>query len=146
MFCLVLSGSIDDSAAALGSDAAAPYPNQHLWYCYHAESHEIFKGIRATLSRSVLEDDGKGRRKLLVGHRALTKFLWVSVTFDTGAHKYADALHMLGGGTPPPAQTEAKTWPDPLPHIWEAETCADPVARSRQVAACIPAWFSGVRS
>lgn len=48
------------------------------------ESHEIFRGIRATLSRTTLEDDGKGRRKLRIGHRALTKFLWISVTFDTG--------------------------------------------------------------
>jgi hypothetical protein len=35
------------------------------------------------LSREVLEEDGAGRRKLLVGHRALTRFLWLSVAFDT---------------------------------------------------------------
>jgi len=52
--------------------------------CVSAESHEIFRGIKATLSRTTLEDDGKGRRKLRIGHRALTKFLWISVTFDTG--------------------------------------------------------------
>lgn len=48
------------------------------------DSHQIFRGIKDTLGRRTLEDDGKGRRKLLIKHRALTKFLWISVTFDTG--------------------------------------------------------------
>jgi hypothetical protein len=33
---------------------------------------------------TIIEDDRKGYRKLRVGHRAVTKFLWLSVTFDTG--------------------------------------------------------------
>lgn len=31
--------------------------------------------------RRVLEEDGQGRRKLEVGHRAFTRFLFISVTF-----------------------------------------------------------------
>eukprot|EP00775_Hariotina_reticulata_P013383 gene13383-13510_t len=54
------------------------------------KSHEIFRGIKDTLSRTVLEDDGKGCRKLRVGHRAVTKFLWISVTFDTELFVWED--------------------------------------------------------
>ncbi|KAF8065845.1 OCT4 [Scenedesmus sp. PABB004] len=56
----------------------------------HPHSHEIFRGIRDTLSRTTLEDDGTGRRKLRVGHRAVTKFLWISVTFDTELFVWED--------------------------------------------------------
>jgi hypothetical protein len=52
------------------------------------ESHEIFRGIRATLSRDTLEDDGAGRRTLHVRHKAVTRFLCINVTFDTGEPQY----------------------------------------------------------
>lgn len=55
-------------------------------------SHEIFRGIKETLSRTTLEDDGKGRRKLRIGHRAVTKFLWISVTFDTELFVWEDDI------------------------------------------------------
>ncbi|KAF6254530.1 hypothetical protein COO60DRAFT_311664 [Scenedesmus sp. NREL 46B-D3] len=55
-----------------------------------ANSHQIFRGIKETLSRTTLEDDGKGARKLLIGHRAVTKFLWLSVTFDTELFVWED--------------------------------------------------------
>lgn len=38
----------------------------------------------------MLEDDRRGRRKLLVGNRAHTRFLFVSVTFDTLLHVWED--------------------------------------------------------
>lgn len=38
--------------------------------------------------RRVLEDDGKGRRKLEIGHRAVARFLFLSVSFET--HLYVD--------------------------------------------------------
>uniref|UniRef100_A0A383VA10 Coenzyme Q-binding protein COQ10 START domain-containing protein n=1 Tax=Tetradesmus obliquus TaxID=3088 RepID=A0A383VA10_TETOB len=53
-------------------------------------SHEIFRGIKDTLHRTTLEDDGKGTRKLRIGHRAVTKFLWLSVTFDTELFVWED--------------------------------------------------------
>jgi hypothetical protein len=56
------------------------------------DSHEIFRGIKETLGRKTLEDDGKGRRKLLIKHRALTKFLWISVTFDTELFVWEDDI------------------------------------------------------
>lgn len=46
-------------------------------------SHKIFRGIKSVLYRKVLADDGAGRRQLEVGHRATTKFLFISVSFDT---------------------------------------------------------------
>lgn len=49
----------------------------------YPDSHVIFRGIKATLERRTLEDDGKGRRKLLVCHQAMTRFLWLHVTFST---------------------------------------------------------------
>ena len=49
----------------------------------HPDSHAIFRGIKATLERRTLADDGRGRRTLLVSHRALTRFLWLQVTFST---------------------------------------------------------------
>jgi hypothetical protein len=52
--------------------------------CQHtADSHLIFRGIKATLERRTLEDSGKGRRKLFVHHQAATRFLWLQVTFST---------------------------------------------------------------
>ncbi|KXZ42655.1 hypothetical protein GPECTOR_127g533 [Gonium pectorale] len=41
----------------------------------------IFRSIKECTYRRVLEDDGKGRRKLEVGHRALARFLFINVTF-----------------------------------------------------------------
>ncbi|WIA37363.1 hypothetical protein OEZ86_014291 [Tetradesmus obliquus] len=38
----------------------------------------------------MFEDDGKGLRKLRIGHRAVTKFLWLSVTFDTELFVWED--------------------------------------------------------
>lgn len=49
----------------------------------HPDSHQVFRGIKATLERRTLEDDGRGRRKLLVCHQAVTRFLWLQVTFST---------------------------------------------------------------
>jgi hypothetical protein len=46
-------------------------------------SHAIFRGIRQTLERRKLSDDGRGRRTLLVSHQAVTRFLWLQVTFNT---------------------------------------------------------------
>lgn len=48
-----------------------------------AEAHSIFRGIKSTLERRTLEDDGRGHRKLLVCHQAVTRFLWLHVTFST---------------------------------------------------------------
>jgi hypothetical protein len=78
------------------SPRPASPPHTHVYIC-PPDSHEIFRGIRATLSRVTLEDDGAGRRKLRVGHRALTRFLWISVTFDTGAHATGRARHSHPG-------------------------------------------------
>ncbi|EFJ40166.1 hypothetical protein VOLCADRAFT_108304 [Volvox carteri f. nagariensis] len=50
----------------------------------------IFRSIKECTYRRVLEDDGKGRRKLEVGHRALTRFLFISVTFETHLHVWED--------------------------------------------------------
>ncbi|GBF88402.1 hypothetical protein Rsub_01114 [Raphidocelis subcapitata] len=49
----------------------------------HPDSHSIFRGIKATLERRTLEEDGRGWRKLLVSHQAVTRFLWLHVTFST---------------------------------------------------------------
>ncbi len=40
--------------------------------------------------RRVVEDDGKGRRKLEVGHRGFAKFLFVKITFDTHLYVWED--------------------------------------------------------
>lgn len=76
------------AAARVLHGAASTLSTINLAPC--ADSHEIFRGIKATLSRTTLEDDGAGRRKLLVVHRALTRFLWLSVTFDTQLYVWED--------------------------------------------------------
>jgi hypothetical protein len=43
----------------------------------------VFRTIKAVLHREVLEDDGKGRRKIFVRQRALARFLWLTIGFDT---------------------------------------------------------------
>lgn len=48
----------------------------------------IFRSIKECTYRRVLEDDGKGKRKLEIGHRAIARFLFLSVSFDT--HLYVD--------------------------------------------------------
>jgi hypothetical protein len=47
------------------------------------DAHSIFRGIKATLSRRTMEDNGRGQRKLLICHQAVTRFLWLQVTFST---------------------------------------------------------------
>ncbi|KAI8467121.1 MAG: hypothetical protein J3K34DRAFT_524027 [Monoraphidium minutum] len=49
----------------------------------HPDSHAIFRGIKATVERRTIEDDGRGRRTLFVHHQAATRFLWLQVTFST---------------------------------------------------------------
>lgn len=39
------------------------------------------------------EDDGKGKRKLRVAHRAIARFLWLSVTFDTELFVWEDDIN-----------------------------------------------------
>ena len=63
------------------------------WDYLPAAANKIFRGIRQVLSREIIEDDGKGKRKLLLGHRALTKFLWLSVTFDTHLYVWEDSVN-----------------------------------------------------
>lgn len=53
----------------------------------------IFRGIKAVTYRNVVEEDKRtGRKKLEVCHRAYTKFLFISVTFDTHLHVWEDPV------------------------------------------------------
>ncbi|GIL94998.1 hypothetical protein Vretimale_1111 [Volvox reticuliferus] len=52
----------------------------------------IFRSIKECTYRRVVEDDGKGRRKLEVGHRALARFLFISITFDTHLYVWEDDI------------------------------------------------------
>ncbi|GLC43298.1 hypothetical protein PLESTB_001343400 [Pleodorina starrii] len=53
-------------------------------------TNSIFRSIKECTYRRVLEDDGRGRRKLEVGHRAITRFLFISVSFETHLHVWED--------------------------------------------------------
>ncbi len=46
--------------------------------------------LQDVLYRRTIEDDGRGSRKLQVGHRACTRFLWLSVTFETELFVWED--------------------------------------------------------
>lgn len=52
----------------------------------------IFRSIKECTYRRIVEDDGKGRRKLEIGHRALAKFLFLSVSFETHLHVWEDSV------------------------------------------------------
>jgi hypothetical protein len=74
-----------------GRSAHAPPPRP-------PDSHAIFRGIKATLERRLLEDNGRGRRRLLVCHQAATRFLWLQVTFSTQLEVVEDDRAVRGGG------------------------------------------------
>ncbi len=48
---------------------------------YHARVLPTLLHMQECTYRRIVEDDGKGRRKLEIGHRALAKFLFLSVSF-----------------------------------------------------------------
>mmetsp|Transcript_37941 Transcript_37941/g.84526 ORF Transcript_37941/g.84526 Transcript_37941/m.84526 type:complete len:292 (+) Transcript_37941:39-914(+) len=50
----------------------------------------VFRNLKACVYRNILEDDGKGRRKLEVQHRAIARFLFISMTFETTLHVWED--------------------------------------------------------
>ncbi|GIL63457.1 hypothetical protein Vafri_17494 [Volvox africanus] len=52
----------------------------------------IFRSIKECTYRRVLEDDGKGRRKLEVGHLALARFLFINFTFETHLYVWEDDI------------------------------------------------------
>jgi hypothetical protein len=43
----------------------------------------VFRSVKAILYKEVLEEDGPRRRKLAVGQRAASRFLWLTIAFDT---------------------------------------------------------------
>ena len=63
-------------------------------YVNHQEpfAKGIFRSIKACLQRRIMQDDGRGRRQLEVRHRAITKFLFISITFDTTLLVWEDAV------------------------------------------------------
>ncbi|KAG2444777.1 hypothetical protein HXX76_001520 [Chlamydomonas incerta] len=50
----------------------------------------IFRSIKECTYRKEVENDGKGRRKLEIGHRALARFLFLSITFETHLYVWED--------------------------------------------------------
>ena len=49
---------------------------------------------QACTFRKLLEEDkGKGTRKIEVGHRAIARFLFINVTFETRLHVWEDDLN-----------------------------------------------------
>eukprot|EP00798_Chlamydomonas_sp_ICE-L_P003535 gene3535-13602_t len=50
-----------------------------------------FRALKKVLYHHVLEDDGKGCKKVAICHRACAKFLFFSMTFDTHLHVVQDA-------------------------------------------------------
>ncbi|PNW88525.1 hypothetical protein CHLRE_01g033150v5 [Chlamydomonas reinhardtii] len=50
----------------------------------------IFRSIKECTYRNEVENDGKGRRKLEIGHRALARFLFINITFETHLHVWED--------------------------------------------------------
>ncbi|KAG2448948.1 hypothetical protein HYH02_005704 [Chlamydomonas schloesseri] len=50
----------------------------------------IFRSIKECTYRKEVENDGKGRRKLEIGHKALARFLFISITFETHLYVWED--------------------------------------------------------
>ncbi|GFR39789.1 hypothetical protein Agub_g274 [Astrephomene gubernaculifera] len=46
----------------------------------------IFRSIKECTYRRVVEDDGQGQRRLEIGHRAVARFLFISISFETHLH------------------------------------------------------------
>lgn len=55
------------------------------------EPHRIFRGIKGVTYRRIVQDNGKGGRKLEVGHKSFVKFLWFAVPFETHLVVWEDA-------------------------------------------------------
>ncbi|GLI61051.1 hypothetical protein VaNZ11_003312 [Volvox africanus] len=67
-------------------------PNDIYSVLIDPKSVSIFRSIKECTYRRVLEDDGKGRRKLEVGHRALARFLFINITFETHLYVWEDDI------------------------------------------------------
>jgi hypothetical protein len=67
--------------------ARIPHPPERVFEVLaDEEAHKIFRGIKETVRRDVLSDDGRGRRSLLVAHRAGLRFLGLTAAFETRLH------------------------------------------------------------
>lgn len=91
--------------------ARVPYPPAAVFDVLADErAHKIFRGIKETVDRRVLADDHRGKRSLLVAHRAGLRFLGLTAAFETRlrvdedrragtiAFRGADADDASGGG------------------------------------------------
>jgi hypothetical protein len=81
--------------------ARIPHPPDRVFEVLaDEEAHKIFRGIRETVSRDVLADDGRGRRSVLVAHRAGLRVLGLTAAFETRLRvdedKRAGTIHFRG--------------------------------------------------
>lgn len=64
--------------------ARIPHPPDRVFEVLaDEEAHKIFRGIKETVSRDVLSDDGRGKRSVLVAHRAGLRVLGLTAAFET---------------------------------------------------------------
>jgi ribosome-associated toxin RatA of RatAB toxin-antitoxin module len=91
--------------------ARIPYPPSQVFdVLADAEAHRVFRGIRETVDRRVLSDDGRGKKALIVAHKAGLRILGITAAFTTRlrvdedrragtiAFRGADADDASGGG------------------------------------------------